>query len=47
VENFLLSKHNDAKKDGDEEDNKKEIENLLNSILENQEEEDDCGSCKI
>jgi len=37
----------DAKKDGDEEDNKKEIENLLNSILENQEEEDDCGSCKI
>ena len=37
----------DVKKDSDDEDKKKDVENLLNSILANVEEEDDCGSCKI
>ncbi len=37
----------DNKKDADDEDKKKEIENLLNSILEGTQEEEDCDSCKI
>ena len=37
----------DVKKDSDDEDRKKDAEDLLNSILANVEEEDDCGSCKI
>ena len=37
----------DNKKDSDDEDKKKDIDSLLNSILTNVEEEDDCGSCKI
>ena len=37
----------DVKKDSDDEDQKKDVENLLNSILTKVEEEDDCGSCKI
>ena len=37
----------DVKKDSDDEDRKKDVEDLLNSILANVEEEDDCGSCKI
>jgi ribonucleoside-diphosphate reductase alpha chain len=37
----------DAKKDADDDEKKKDIENLLNSILENAQEEDDCDSCKI
>jgi len=37
----------DIKKDVDDEDKKKEIENLLNSILEGAQEEEDCDSCKI
>ena len=37
----------DIKKDADDEDKKKEVENLLNSILEGSQEEEDCDSCKI
>ena len=37
----------DVKKDSDDEDRKKDVEDLLSSILANVEEEDDCGSCKI
>jgi len=37
----------DIKKDADDEDKKKEIESLLNSILEGAQEEEDCDSCKI
>ena len=37
----------DVKKDSDDEDRKKDVESLLNSILENTQEEDDCDSCKI
>ena len=37
----------DAKKDADDDEKKKEVENLLNSILENVQEEEDCDSCKI
>ena len=37
----------DVKKDSDDEDRKKDAEDLLSSILANVEEEDDCGSCKI
>jgi ribonucleoside-diphosphate reductase alpha chain len=37
----------DVKKDSDDEDQKKDVENLLNLILTKVEEEDDCGSCKI
>jgi ribonucleoside-diphosphate reductase alpha chain len=35
------------KDDADEEDKKKSVENLLNSILEGAQEEEDCDSCKI
>jgi ribonucleoside-diphosphate reductase alpha chain len=37
----------DVKKDVDDDEKKKEVENLLNSILEGAQEEDDCDSCKI
>jgi ribonucleoside-diphosphate reductase alpha chain len=37
----------DIKKDEDDEDKKKSVENLLNSILEGAQEEEDCDSCKI
>ena len=37
----------DVKKDVDDDEKKKEVENLLSSILENAQEEDDCDSCKI
>jgi ribonucleoside-diphosphate reductase alpha chain len=37
----------DVKKDIDDEDKKKDVESLLNSILQNTYEEDDCGACKI
>jgi ribonucleoside-diphosphate reductase alpha chain len=37
----------DIKKDADDEDRKKEVESLLNSILEGSQEEEDCDSCKI
>ena len=37
----------DVKKDVDDDEKKKEVESLLNSILEGAQEEDDCDSCKI
>jgi ribonucleoside-diphosphate reductase alpha chain len=37
----------DVKKDVDDDEKKKDVENLLNSILEGAQEEDDCDSCKI
>jgi ribonucleoside-diphosphate reductase alpha chain len=37
----------DIKKDADDEERKKEVESLLNSILEGTQEEEDCDSCKI
>jgi ribonucleoside-diphosphate reductase alpha chain len=37
----------DIKKDADDEERKKEVESLLNSILERTQEEEDCDSCKI
>jgi len=38
----------DIKKDDvDDEEKKKSVENLLNSILEGSQEEEDCDSCKI
>jgi ribonucleoside-diphosphate reductase alpha chain len=37
----------DIKKEEDDEDKKKSLESLLNSILEGAQEEEDCDSCKI
>jgi len=37
----------DVKKDVDDDEKKKDVESLLNSILEGAQEEDDCDSCKI
>ena len=35
------------KDDADDDEKKKSVENLLNSILEGAQEEEDCDSCKI
>ena len=46
MEDFLLSNTYDAKKDGDEEPVKENVDALIQELLTTEEEED-CESCKI